>query len=414
MTDLDDTERAVLDAAKEARETDLELLRELVRAAPVNPPGEGGKEERAADVLRPVLDDLGLDVTEYTAVEGRPNLVARLEGDGDGPTLLMNAHLDVVPVEDPDAWPNDPFEPEVIDGKLYGRGTADHKAPMVGMLGAVRAIQEADVSLEGDLVFVFDSNEERGGEHGMNHVVEVADLDPDLAIYAVTSGLTPEATEFFEVQGRDNVYRANVGRQQFRVTVSGDVQHTLAAGETDGATSRLLALLPHLESYVDDVGERTAPLVGRLDADVVGLDGDLREASADVRRFVAPSEDPEAVADSFESRVREAAEAEGLADAVDIERVARTDPVEVPADHPLVRASVRAAEVTRKREPTVAAVRAPTGMARIGPALDVPMILFGFGNVDLHHADPEWIAVEDVHDTVRAYALVCLDLLGEA
>lgn len=413
MTDLDDTERAVIDAAEDARETDLELLCELVRAAPVNPPGEGGEEGRAADVLRPVLDDLGLDVTEYTAVKGRPNLVARLEGEGDGPTLLMNAHLDVVPVENPDVWPNEPFEPEVIDDKLYGRGTADHKAPMVGMLGAVRAIQAADVTLEGDLVFVFDSNEERGGEYGMNHIVEVADLNPDLAIYAVTSGLTPEAAEFFDVQRRDNVYRANVGHQQFRVTVTGDIQHTLAAGETDGATSRLLALLPHFESYVDDVTERTTPLVGHLHADVVGLDGGLREASVDVRRFVAPSEDPEAVTGSFKSRVREAAEAEGLADAVVVERVARTDSVEVPADHPLVRASVRVAEVTREREPTVAAVRAPTGMARIGPALDVPMVLFGFGNIDLHHAEPEWIAVEDIHDTVKAYALVCLDLLAD-
>jgi len=101
MAELDDAEREVLDAVEAARETNLELLRDLVRSAPVNPPGDGGNEEQAAEVLRPVLDDLGFEVTEYTSIEGRPNLVVRLEGDGDGPTLLMNAHLDVVPVEDP-------------------------------------------------------------------------------------------------------------------------------------------------------------------------------------------------------------------------------------------------------------------------------------------------------------------------
>lgn len=51
-------------------------------------------------------------------------------------------------------------------------------------------------------------------------------------------------------------------------------------------------------------------------------------------------------------------------------------------------------------------------MARIGPALDIPMILFGFGNTDLHHAEPEWIDAEDIHDMVKAYALLYLDLLG--
>lgn len=161
-TELTEQEQEVLDAADCARDQSLTLLRELVEAKPANPPGEGGEEERAAGVVRPILEELGFEITEYTRIKGRPNIVARLKGNGDGPTLLVNAHLDVVPVEDPEKWPSDPFDMTEIDGKLYGRGTADHKAPMVGMLGAVRAIQIAGRQLSGDLVFMLDSNEERG------------------------------------------------------------------------------------------------------------------------------------------------------------------------------------------------------------------------------------------------------------
>lgn len=411
-TDLSDEDRAVLDAADAARDWHRTLLRELVEAAPINPPGEGGDEERAAAVVRPVLEELGFDVTEYTPIEGRPNIVARLRGDGDGPTLLMNAHLDVVPVEEPEAWLSDPFEMTEIDGKLYGRGTADHKAPMVGMIGAVRAIQDAGRQLSGDLVFILDSNEERGGEHGMRHVLSVADLDPDMGVYAMTSGLTPTAADVFERQGRDNVHRANLGMQRFRVTVHGEVHHTLSARESTLATEGLSGLLPHLTRYANEVADRMAPLPGRFGADVVAFEGGRRTATAEVREFVAPNEDPNEIAAAFESFVLDAAEEEGLGDAVRVELVEQIDALETPEDHPLVRASVRAASAVRDRDPVIAGARGPTGMARIGPELNIPMVLFGFGNADLHHAEPEWIAADDVHDTVKAYALLYLDLLG--
>jgi hypothetical protein len=96
MDDLDETERAVLDHVTATGDSHVSFLKELIRAKPVNPPGN---EERAAAVIRPRLETLGFEVDEYTEVEGRPNLVARLPG-GDGPTLLPNAHLDVVPVRE--------------------------------------------------------------------------------------------------------------------------------------------------------------------------------------------------------------------------------------------------------------------------------------------------------------------------
>ncbi|WP_435063684.1 M20 family metallopeptidase [Halobaculum sp. EA56] len=409
-------EAAVLEYLDEHADDHVSLLRELIRAKPVNPPGN---EERAAAVIRPILDELGFEVEEYTEVEGRPNLVARLPGSGDGPTLLMNAHLDVVPVREPEKWPCDPFAAEIIDGKLYGRGAVDHKPPIVAMLGAVEALQARDVRLDGDLLFVFDSNEEQGGEHGMKYVVENADIEADMGIYACTTSLTPEAVEYFPNQGPDNVHRANFGNQVFRVTVEGHLEHPLGAAETDSAGSRLARLLPHIEAYCEDVKGREDDLLGRLDAELTTVESEgrpgraSREVRVHVRRYYAPSEDADDVFGEFVGRVESAAATEGIEDAVSVERLSDMPNVEVPESHEMVEATRRSARLVRGREPTVTGVPAQTGITWLVREWGIPMILFGFGNVNLHHAEPEWIDPSDVTDTAKAYALTYLSLLTD-
>ena len=414
MAELTATEQQVLDHVTEHGDDHVEFLRELIRTKPVNPPGD---EERAAVLIRPRLEELGFDVEEYTEIEGRPNLVARLPG-GDGPTLLMTAHMDVVPALEPEKWPVDPYAAEIVDGRLYGRGSCDHKSPIVAMLGAVTALRENDVELGGDLVFVFDSNEEKGGEHGMKYVVENADIDADMGIYACTTSLTDEAVEYFPNQGKDNIHRANFGNQIFRVRIEGHLEHPLAAAETDGAGNRLSRLLPHVQAYCDEVGTREDPLVGSLDAEITTIDSEgrpgraSREVTVHLRRYYAPSEESGDVYEEFVDYVTAAAEEEGLGDAISIDRTKDMPNVVVPEDHPLVQSTSRASRLVRDREPTVTGVPAQTGITWLVREFGIPMVLFGYGNVNLHHAEPEWIEPGDVVDTTRAYALTYMDLLG--
>lgn len=410
------SEENLLNAAAAHSDEHISLLQELIRCKPVNPPGN---EHRAAKLIRPILKDLGFDIEEYTEIEGRPNLVARLPGTGKGPTLLMNAHMDVVPAKSPGKWPCDPFAAEIIDGKLYGRGAVDHKSPIVGMLGAVRALQETDTELAGDLVFIFDSNEEQGGEHGMKYVVENADIDADMGIYAVTSSLSEESAEYFATQGRDNVHRANFGNQVFAVTIQGDLEHPMAPIESKSAGKRLGRLFPAFLDYCDLVAEKNDPLTGPPNAEITTIDSEGRpgraspEMTVHVRRYYAPSEESSAVFQEFESHIREAAEREGFGDAVSIKQQSDMPHVTVSAVHPVVESATYAAGRVREREPTVAGVPAQTGITWLVREFELPMILFGFGQVNLHHAEPEWIEPEDVTDMVKAYALVYADLLGD-
>ena len=136
---------------------------------------EGPAQAFVADALRAL--DLPVDVWEFDKREiegwhgygqtdleyaGRPNVVARLAGTGGGRALILNGHVDVVPIEDPALWTRDPWSGEVVDGRIYGRGASDMKASLAAMLWALRALR-ATTRLRGDVLFESVVDEESTG-----------------------------------------------------------------------------------------------------------------------------------------------------------------------------------------------------------------------------------------------------------
>ena len=113
----------------------VDLLRRLVQIDSVNPtlvPGGRGEQEIASFVAR-VLSDAGIETRLQEVVPGRPNVIGRLPGRGEGRTLVFNAHLDTVSVEGMD----NPFSGRVADGKLFGRGAWDTKGGLAAALTAL-------------------------------------------------------------------------------------------------------------------------------------------------------------------------------------------------------------------------------------------------------------------------------------
>ena len=121
---------------KEARAGDpVALARVLVAAPSVNPELEasGAGEAAVAELTSQWLRAWGLSVETSEVAPGRWNVVGRLEGDGTGPTLLLNGHLDTVGV---DGMSVDPFGAELRDGRLWGRGSCDMKGGVAALLAA--------------------------------------------------------------------------------------------------------------------------------------------------------------------------------------------------------------------------------------------------------------------------------------
>ena len=151
---LSRAEQAVLDAVDEQEVVDL--LRALVRARSVSPPE--GTEEEAARLTADRLNAGGIPARLDLVAPGRPNVLAEL-GDGDGPTLLWNAHLDTVPAGNRDAWQSDPFGADLRDGRIYGRGASDCKGGVAAMLAAALALRRTG-RLRGRLTLCFVMGEE--------------------------------------------------------------------------------------------------------------------------------------------------------------------------------------------------------------------------------------------------------------
>lgn len=95
--------------------------------------------------------------------EGRPNLAGILRGQGGGRSLLLTGHVDVVPPGPREHWRTDPFEPEVGNGFVQGRGTVDMKGGLACMLMAIEVLRELDIPLRGDVVWGTVVDEEIGG-----------------------------------------------------------------------------------------------------------------------------------------------------------------------------------------------------------------------------------------------------------
>jgi len=149
-------------------EKPLELLQTLVRYDTTNPPGN---ETEITQYLQTLLEEAGLETTILAKADNRPNLIARLPGQGTAPPLLLQAHTDVVTTAN-QQWTHPPFAAEIHDGFLWGRGTLDDKCGVAMMVAAVLRAKAENTPLPGDIILALVCDEEADGIFGAKYLVE--------------------------------------------------------------------------------------------------------------------------------------------------------------------------------------------------------------------------------------------------
>ena len=220
---------------------EVQFLQALVRVPTDTPPGNNAPHaERTAELL----EAFGFEVEKYPVpaqdvkdygLESLTNLVVRRHY-GEGPTIALNAHGDVVPPGD--GWTHDPYGGEVVDGKLYGRASAVSKGDFATYTFAVRALEALGLPLKGGIELLFTYDEEFGGELGPGWLLRHKLSRPDLLIAAG-----------FSYQ----VITAHNGCLQMEVTVHGKMAHA-AIPDTgidalQGANAILTALYRQNQLY---------------------------------------------------------------------------------------------------------------------------------------------------------------------
>ncbi|AJC60737.1 ArgE/DapE family deacylase [Streptomyces sp. 769] len=414
-------ERAALE---EIDETSLaRMLMELLAIPSVT---GSAAESEMQHRLAGQLDRLGLDVdlwpVDLPALRAHPDfpgieaprdeawgLVAATPGGGDGPTMILQGHVDVVPPGDLRKWDGDPFVPRVAGNVVHGRGACDMKAGLVANLAALAAIRASGARLRGRVAAHFVVGEEDGG----------------LGAFATLQrGHTGDACLITEPTG-GTLVTANAGALTFRIEVPGQATH---ASTRDAGVSAIDAYVPIHQALARLEARRntaTDPLMAEYATPYALSVGTLRAGDwassvpdrlvAEGRLGVALGEDPaEAVAD-FETCVAQTcAQDPWLRDhpAIVTWPGGRFASGRLPAGHPLG-ALVRDAHADAVGGPRVRERGAPYGSdLRLYTAADIPTLQFGPGDVRLAHSAREQVSVPEIAAVARTLVLAALRTVG--
>ena len=256
------------------------LLQELIRFNTVNPPGN---ERPAQEHLAAILRDAGFEVRLLGRTEERPNLVARLRGDGDGPALCLLSHVDTV-YATPDDWRHDPWSGDLADGCVWGRGALDMKSQTAAEVAAAVALARGGWRPAGDLLVVAVVDEETGGAEGAKWLCE-HHADAVRCDYLLNEG----GGTVIPYDG-DRVYGVCVAEKgvfRFILRTEGVAGHASIPKIGDNALLKLAPLLQAMRDRQPEFDITAAPQAMLDGLGVSGLD-ELRAKDAVLAMLVEP------------------------------------------------------------------------------------------------------------------------------
>ena len=284
------------------------LLQELIRLDTTNPPGN---ETAAAHLLRDYLEAAGVECELFARVPERANLVARIRGRGDGPSLALLSHTDVV-LADAREWERNPFGGELVDDEVWGRGALDMKGEVAASAVALASLAREGWRGSGDLIFIAAADEEVGDGFGLEWLVE-AHPDAVRADFSVNEG----AGDRVELGGKV-LYLCSTAEKMsspFVLRVHGRSGHASMPSIADNALVKaapLVAqlgafdvepqLIPEVEGFLAahfgevpatasalDAARAVSPLAAELIEPLLGMTVSPTMASASGKRNVIPA-----------------------------------------------------------------------------------------------------------------------------
>jgi succinyl-diaminopimelate desuccinylase len=158
----------------------VKTLMALIRLPAIGPENGGDGETRKAEKLTQILHDTDFDNIEYYDVEDsrvssgkRSNIITYCRGRTDAKRLWIITHLDVVPPGEEQMWTmSKPFEPQLKDNRVYGRGAEDNGQSLVASLFAVKAIKRLGLKPKRTVALAFVADEEQGSKYGIQHLID--------------------------------------------------------------------------------------------------------------------------------------------------------------------------------------------------------------------------------------------------
>ena len=207
----------------------VKTLMEFIRVPAIGPENGGDGESKKADKLMKTLTSMGFDrIEEHDAPDERvpskkrPNIIAYTEGKKTSETLWIVTHTDIVPSGEESLWTlTKPFEPNVKDGKVYGRGSEDNMQSMFASIFAVKALKNLRIKPKRTVALCFVADEETESEFGIRYLIKKGVFKPsDLVV--VPDGGNADGS-FIEIAEKSVLW--------FRISVFGKQTHASTPGK---------------------------------------------------------------------------------------------------------------------------------------------------------------------------------------
>jgi succinyl-diaminopimelate desuccinylase len=367
------------------------VLSDLVRTPSTNP---GAYENDVARRIMHWFDNTAIDAKLVESMPGRHSVGAVLRGTTDGPHLVLNGHMDTVPIDDEDLWMVEPFSATVRDGYLYGRGACDMKAGLAVQIAVAHFLAGRVARMRGSLVLHFAIGEERA-EPGTLSLLEAG--------YKGDFGIVTEPTEL-------RIAAATRGLAPIQIRLRGQSVHASRARQETNPAWGVKWALEALQSYRMDIERRHHPLLAHGSCTPTVIKGGVvPNAVSDfvdihVDRRLIPGETVDAEVDEVRARLL-AARPTGSKILVEV-TVAhnRFEPAEISPNAPLVRKLVSSMERVTGTAGEVYGAPYSSDVRNLVNDAGIEAVNFGPGDVTECHCANERVLLRHLETCARVIA----------
>jgi succinyl-diaminopimelate desuccinylase len=389
----------------------VELTKNLVKIPSVYRPGiEGGNEEKVAQFTADYLRGLGIEVHIEEVEPGRPNVIGIADSGRPGKTLLFEGHTDVVTEGDRDAWTYDPFSAEIINGRMYGRGTNDTKGNLACMITAVHSLLRDNEEWNGKIILCIPCDEE-GMMIGIKNFIKRGWADN------VDGAIICEPEE-------NQVCITQKGAMRIVVNVFGKMAHGAIPLSGINPNTKMAKLICELDRLEQKEKTRLGkhPMLGWPSITPTILQAPVR---GDAQINVIPDQcmttlDIRTVPGQDHSKLKQ--EIQDI-----LNRLSEQDPdfkaeFEVIEDRPwtetdmenaLVKATAKAVFEVTGKEPIYNGVPGATDGTFLHVA-GVPIVTIGAGDREVPHQIDEYVDIEELAETTEIFRTAALLFLNES
>ncbi len=386
----------------------IELLADLVRINSVNPNYEGGvPEAELADFVEQYFTALGVETWRQQVYPDRPNVIARIPGRNPERRIVLEAHLDTVSTV---GMTIDPWNPEIRDGKMYGRGSCDTKGGMAAMMHAVASLVADGITPECDVLFTATIDE----EYSYRGVVALCDslspgtVDPHILSHEVPprNPWHAEAAIIAEPTGLMAVI-ASKGLVRWKIETRGKAAHSAKPHLGVNAIEHMAHVITALQQDTRRLSEHTHPLLGPATCNIGVIRGGVQinfvpdRCEIEIDRRLLPGETRENVLAHYQQLVDSvAAEHPGM-DVVMHPPMLSDRSLETDAES----AAVQTMSNVLQRlglDATLTGVPFCSDASKFG-AIGIPSMILGPGSIDQAHAAVEYIECSEVVQAAEIY-----------